>query len=56
MNEFLPKVAEILEVESVTPDFKFRETADWDSMFDGNPCGIPHSVLRVAPEEVQSCV
>jgi len=32
MNEFLPKVAEILEVESVTPDFKFRETADWDSM------------------------
>lgn len=32
MNEFLPKVAEILEVESVTPDFQFREVADWDSM------------------------
>ena len=25
MNEFLPKVAEIPEVDSVTPDFKFRK-------------------------------
>lgn len=32
MSEFLSKVAEILEVDSVTPDFKFREVEDWDSM------------------------
>lgn len=32
MNEFLEKIAEILEVESVTPDFEFRTVADWDSM------------------------
>ncbi len=32
MNEFLSKVAEILEVDSVTPEFRFREVADWDSM------------------------
>ena len=32
MNEFLEKVAEILEMESVTPDFEFRTVADWDSM------------------------
>ena len=32
MNEFLEKVAEILEVDSVTPDFEFRTVADWDSM------------------------
>jgi len=32
MNEFLQQVAEILEVDSVTPDFKFREIDDWDSM------------------------
>lgn len=32
MNEFLSNIAEILEVESVTPDFKFREIEEWDSM------------------------
>ena len=32
MNEFLPKVAEILEVENVTPDFIFRDIPEWDSM------------------------
>lgn len=32
MEEFLPKIAEILEVESVTPDFKFRSIAEWDSL------------------------
>lgn len=32
MNEFLEKIAEILEVESVTPDFEFRTIEDWDSM------------------------
>lgn len=32
MNDFLEKVAEILEVEAVTTDFKFREVAEWDSM------------------------
>ena len=32
MNEFLEKVAEILEVDSVSPDFEFRTVADWDSM------------------------
>ena len=32
MEEFLSKVAEILEVESVTPDFKFREIEEWDSL------------------------
>ena len=32
MNDFLVQVAEILEVESVTADFRFREVADWDSM------------------------
>lgn len=32
MNEFLSKVAEILEIDAVSPDFKFREIDDWDSM------------------------
>ncbi len=32
MEEFLPKVAEILEVDSVTPDFRFREIEEWDSL------------------------
>lgn len=32
MNEFLAKVAEVLEVESVAPDFEFRTIEDWDSM------------------------
>lgn len=32
MEEFLPKIAEILEVESVTPDFKFRSIDEWDSL------------------------
>ena len=32
MEEFLPKIAEILEVESVTPEFKFREIDEWDSL------------------------
>ena len=32
MDEFLPKIAEILEVESVTPEFKFRDIEEWDSL------------------------
>lgn len=32
MEEFLPKIAEILEVDAVTPDFKFREIDEWDSL------------------------
>lgn len=32
MNEFLVKVAEILEVDSVVPEFEFRTVDDWDSM------------------------
>ena len=32
MDEFLPKVAEILEVDSVAPDFRFREIDEWDSL------------------------
>lgn len=32
MNEFLDKVAEILEVDAVTPELKFREIDDWNSM------------------------
>lgn len=32
MEEFLSKVSEILEVDVATPDFKFRDIADWDSM------------------------
>lgn len=32
MEEFLPKIAEILEVDSVTPEFKFREIDEWDSL------------------------
>lgn len=32
MDEFLSKIAEILEVDSVTPDFKFRDAEEWDSL------------------------
>ena len=32
MAEFLTKVAEILEVDSVTPGFNFREINEWDSL------------------------
>ena len=32
MNEFLEKIAEILEVESVKPEFAFRTIEEWDSM------------------------
>lgn len=32
MEEFISKVAEILEVDVQTPDFQFRDIADWDSM------------------------
>lgn len=32
MEDFLSKVAEILEVESVAPDFKFRSIDEWDSL------------------------
>lgn len=32
MNEFLAKVAEIIEVESTVPEFEFRTVDDWDSM------------------------
>ena len=32
MEEFLQKIAEILEIETVTPEFKFREIDEWDSL------------------------
>lgn len=32
MNDFLPKIAEILEIDSVTPDFEFRSIEEWDSL------------------------
>lgn len=32
MNEFLPKIAEILEMELVTPEFEFRTVDNWDSL------------------------
>lgn len=32
MKKFLDEVAEILEVDAVSVDFKFREVPDWDSM------------------------
>lgn len=32
MEEFLSKIAEILEVETTTPEFKFRDLEEWDSM------------------------
>ncbi len=32
MDEFLSKVAEILEIPSATPDLDFRTVEDWDSM------------------------
>lgn len=32
MDEFLVKVAEILEVDSVVPEFDFRTIEEWDSM------------------------
>ena len=32
MNEFLDKVAEILEVDSVDANSEFRSVAEWDSM------------------------
>ena len=32
MEEFLAKVAEILEISSATPELDFRTVEDWDSM------------------------
>ena len=32
MDEFLTKVADILEVNSVTPEVEFRTVGDWDSL------------------------
>ena len=32
MEEFTAKVADILEVDSVTPDFRFRTVDDWNSL------------------------
>ena len=32
MEEFLAKVAEILDIPSVTPELDFRTVEDWDSM------------------------
>ena len=32
MEEFLAKVAEILEIPAVTPELDFRTIEDWDSM------------------------
>jgi len=32
MNEFLNKIAEILDVDSVTTELDFRSVDDWDSL------------------------
>ena len=32
MKEFLDKITEILEMDSVDPGFKFRDAPDWDSL------------------------
>lgn len=32
MNDFLAKIAEILELDSVSPDLEYRTIDDWDSM------------------------
>jgi len=32
MKEFMQKIAEILEVGSVSQDFKFRSIDEWDSL------------------------
>ena len=32
MEEFTAKVADILEVDSVTPEFRFRTLDDWNSL------------------------
>ncbi len=32
MDEFTAKIADILEVDSVTPDFRFRTVDDWNSL------------------------
>ena len=32
MEEFTAKVADILEVDSVAPDFRFRTVDDWNSL------------------------
>ena len=32
MEEFLSKVAEILEVDKTAPEANFRDVPDWDSM------------------------
>ena len=32
MEEFTAKIADILEVDSVTPEFRFRTLDDWNSL------------------------
>lgn len=32
MNDFLTKIAEILEIDTVGSDFKFRSIDEWDSL------------------------
>ena len=32
MEEFAVKIADILEVDSVTPDFRFRTVDEWNSL------------------------
>ncbi len=32
MEEFTAKIADILEVDSVAPDFRFRTVDDWNSL------------------------
>ncbi len=32
MNEFLLKIAEILDMESMPPEMEFRTVDDWDSL------------------------
>ena len=32
MEEFTAKIADILEVDSVTPEFRFRTVDDWNSL------------------------
>lgn len=32
MEEFLAKISDLLEVDGVTPDFRFRDLDDWNSL------------------------
>ena len=32
MEEFLAKISDLLEVDGVTPDLRFRDLDDWNSL------------------------